>query len=78
MNRISMLIVFVWLIIIMSGVWITYGNLYPRQHSRFIEHQDGPELAKLKKLMQKHGVSSAECEGSDCYFIRDGERCALK
>lgn len=79
MNQKDIMIIMLSLLMLIAigmSTYIVYGNMYPQ--SRFVEPYTGPEMAKLKKLMQKHGVSSAECEGSDCYFIRDGERCALK
>lgn len=80
MNRKDMMIIMLSLLMFIAigmSAYIVYGNMYP-QKSRFVEPYTGPEMAKLKKLMRKHGISVAECEGSDCYFIRDGKRCALK
>ncbi len=38
---------------------------------------DEAEKVELLKRFRYHGITSCECIGDKCWFIRDGKRCRL-
>jgi|GEM_PF-7133978 len=67
-------VVTVFLVGYMLCIWLIYPPTIPRQLPPPLTEQ---EKAQIQERFRYHGIWAAECEGDNCWFIRDGKRCRL-
>ena len=68
------IVVTLFLLAYMFCVWLLFPPTIPRHLPAPLTEK---ERAWIEKRFRNHGIEAAICEGGDCYFYRDGQKCRL-